>query len=57
MCHVRMESSTGLVTETNGVLDLAKVNIQKKTKKNNDRVFQLLTYDDRLYSLYLDLTW
>lgn len=32
MCHVRMESSTGLVTETNGVLDLAKVNMQKKKK-------------------------
>lgn len=33
MCHVRMESSTGLVTETNGVLDLAKVNMQKKPPK------------------------
>lgn len=44
MCHVRMESSTGLVTETNGVLDLAKVNMQKKKPKKTMTVYSSLSH-------------
>lgn len=53
-----MESSTGLVTETNGVLDLAKVNIQKKTKKTmtdySSFSHMMIGY---VPFIYMDLTW